>query len=81
MHFRKDVVTNHENEMDGIKPSTSFTMRRETPAGDSCYSICKMLDDPSNDCSKWRRETPVEEEFIPAVTEKDKLQTICETVL
>ena len=60
-----------------IKPSTSFTIRKETPAGDSCYSICEM-DDPSNDCSKWRRETPIEEEHIPAITES---QTICETII
>ena len=56
-------------------------MRKETPAGESCYSICEMLDDPSNDCSKWRRETPVEEECTPSVTEKDELQTICETII
>jgi len=73
------VVSVHE--MDGIKPSPSFTIRKETPTVGSCYSISEMLDDPSNDCSKWRRETPIEEEFIPAVTEKDELETICETVL
>jgi len=72
------VVTEHDNE---IKPSTSFTIRKETPAGESCYSICEMLEDPSNDCSKWRRETPIEEEYIPAVTEKDELKTICEITL
>ena len=80
MHiFRKDMVTEHDNEMDRIKPSTSFTIRKETPTGESCYSISEILDDPSNDCSKWRRETPIEEHHISAVTEKDELQTVCET--
>ena len=75
------VEKEYNSEIVKIKPSTSFTIRKETPAGESCYSICEMLDDPSNDCSNWHRETPIEEEYIPAVTENNKLQTICGTSL
>ena len=44
-------------EMAEIQPSTSFTIRKGTPAEMSCDSI---VDDLDSDCSMWHRETPIE---------------------
>ena len=47
----------YDDEMFEIKPSTSYSMRKETPDNISDTSI----DNAENNYSDWRRETPLEE--------------------